>query len=480
MKKIDFLSEFPRVYIFQEEENKTNFGGVLFLIYGLIMLFISLSYILDFYLNDKFVVEYVSIINQTDDSGIRALDANPYYNPIMEFKLSVVGIYSDNFKIILNNNFDEVKNLTLDYGHYGYELSYSINSSVTGFRAYLSYFCGNDSSCIINKEKDSINEKTTFLFNFQTSFPRIAHQNSLKPILDDYGDKIDYGFGLFVDFKNYVLRILNWKVIKYIEKKGISRIFDKLFDRKTEYITGYYDSQKLERADSWTTEINGSYYKILMGIYIENPHEVYDEYKRKRITELDVLSTISALFSPIRLVFLFIYRFYSKNFNNYKIIENILNQKYKKNKLIELKEFSEKKDSPIKDLNDNEKQEILIKSELIEKSEESEDINGIKKEQKESESMPDKNDRILPKYSFGQFFLNNLYCKNCKICNKYKEQQEIINLCNTINMNYLSIDSLLYNQMMLENLFKDYKWNNSLLNNIKNNDLILKLKTLIE
>ena len=86
----------------------------------------------------------------------------------------------------------------------------------------------------------------------------------------------------------------------------------------------------------------------------------------------------------------------------------------------------------------------------------------------------------MPKYFFGQFFLNNIYCKNCKICSKYKEQQEIINLCNTINMNYLSIDSLLYNQMMLENLFKDYKWNNSLLNNIKNNDLILKLKTLIE
>ena len=109
--------------------------------------------------------------------------------------------------------------MTLDYGYYGYELSYPINSSVTGFKAYLSYFCGNDSSCIINKEKDSINENTIFLFNFQTRFPRIAHQNSLKPILDDYGDKIDYGFGLFVDFKNYVLRILNWKVIKYIEKK---------------------------------------------------------------------------------------------------------------------------------------------------------------------------------------------------------------------------------------------------------------------
>ena len=47
-------------------------------------------------------------------------------------------------------------------------------------------------------------------------------------------------------------------------------------------------------------------------------------------------------------------------------------------------------------------------------------------------------------------------------------------------MKYLSIDSILYNQIMIENLIKDYNWNNSLLNNINNNELILKLKTLIE
>ena len=46
--------------------------------------------------------------------------------------------------------------------------------------------------------------------------------------------------------------------------------------------------------------------------------------RRKEITILDVLSTISALFAPIKLVFSFIYGFYSKNFNNYKMIENIL------------------------------------------------------------------------------------------------------------------------------------------------------------
>ena len=84
----------------------------------------------------------------------------------------------------------------------------------------------------------------------------------------------------------------------------------------------------------------------MLCIEIKNKPQESVEYKRRRITELDALSTISALFTPIRLVFLFIYRFYSNNFNNYKMIENILNQKYKNNKTIELKDLSEKKILP--------------------------------------------------------------------------------------------------------------------------------------
>jgi hypothetical protein len=97
----------------------------------------------------------------------------------------------------------------------------------------------------------------------------------------------------------------------------------------------------------------------------------------------------------------------------------------------------------------------------------------------------DKKGIILPKYSFVQFLLNNAYCQCCKrrIClrefNKY-HQQDIIEICNSINMKYLSVNSLLYNQIMIENLLKDYNWNNSSLNNVKNNELILKLQNLIE
>ena len=248
---------------------------------------------------------------------------------------------------------------------------------------------------------------------------------------------------------------------------------------KTEYFTGYYQSDEISERKSWIKEINGNYYKFLRGIRIINNHDEYDLYKRRRITELDVLSTISALFTPIRLVFLFIYGFYSKNFNNYKMIENILNQKYKNKKLIELKDNSDKKDSSIKDLNDNEKQEILIKTDLIEKNDDIEESKE-KEDDDDYEFKLNKKERILPKYSFMQFFLNNIYCKSWKGCAKYEKQQEIIEICNTINMKYLSLDSILYNQIIFENLLCDYHWNNFLLNNVKNNEFILKLKTLIE
>ena len=272
-----------------------------------------------------------------------------------------------------------------------------------------------------------------------------------------------------------------WKVIKYVEKKGLSKLFDKILGLKSEYFTGDYKSEESRIENKMSIEkYNGSYYKLLIYIEIRNEHQEYDEYRRKEITILDVLSTISALFSPIKLVFLFIYGFYSTNFNNYKIIESILKRKYNiTNQKKELKNFLDLKDSSINDPNDNEKQEILIKTDLIEKNDDIEESKE-KEDDDDSEFRLNKKERILPKYSFMQFFLNNIYCKSWKKCAKYEKQQEILEICNDINKKYLSIDSILYNQIMIENLFRDHIWNNLSLNNIKNNEFILKLQNLIE
>ena len=74
--------------------------------------------------------------------------------------------------------------------------------------------------------------------------------------------------------------------------------------------------------------------------------------------------------------------------------------------------------------------------------------------------------------SFFHYFLNNIYCG---ICRK-NQKQELINMCNKIVLKYTSIDNILLNQIKLENLLKDYKWNEHSLNNIKNNELIIQLK----
>ena len=72
---------------------------------------------------------------------------------------------------------------------------------------------------------------------------------------------------------------------------------------------------------------------------------------------------------------------------------------------------------------------------------------------------------------FMDFILNNF---NCKCCKK-RNQAEIIDICNEILSKYISVDIILYNQIMMENILNDYKWNDPKLSSLKSNDLILKL-----
>ena len=375
MRKIDFLSEFPRVFIFQQEIFKTNFGGVLFLIYIIIMLIISSSYILDFVINDKFEVEYLSINNQTKLEEMKTIDDSYDYNPIMEFIVSVpLDTYYGRLRLFFidENNVTHVENLSekyiypslKDYNLSDESIGLKFKSRVTGFKAELLYICQDKNYCEDNEKEDSI-ENEIIVMGFDPLFPKIDHQNPTKPILDE--DKYSQYQIFYTEYPYHERSDFNWRVIQYKEKKGLSRIFDKLLDLKSDYFTGYLMLKEEDGASQNIFEIDGIFYRPLITVYIDNPHDIYDEYKRKRRTELDVLSTISALFTPIRLVFLIIYRFYAKKFNNYKIIENILSQKPRPKKLIELKNISEIKDSSIEDLNDNEKQEILIKSEIEEK-----------------------------------------------------------------------------------------------------------------
>ena len=55
-----------------------------------------------------------------------------------------------------------------------------------------------------------------------------------------------------------------------------------------------------------------------------NNHNHYTEYIRSKKSILDVLANIGALFSTLFSVFTFIFSFYSINFDNYKLVKEVL------------------------------------------------------------------------------------------------------------------------------------------------------------
>ena len=47
MKKLDFISGAPKTFIFQQDSNKTNLGGLLTILFIIAMLIIIYSYIIN-------------------------------------------------------------------------------------------------------------------------------------------------------------------------------------------------------------------------------------------------------------------------------------------------------------------------------------------------------------------------------------------------------------------------------------------------
>ena len=106
-----------------------------------------------------------------------------------------------------------------------------------------------------------------------------------------------------------------------------------------------------------------------------------------------------------------------------------------------------------------------------EEEEENEINNNLNNIEKEEKNTGKNENKILPKFSFFDFYFNNIYCKCCK----RRERQDMLNICNKIIANYVSIDSVTNNTIKLENLIKGYKWNDPGKNNLDSNELISEI-----
>ena len=216
------------------------------------------------------------------------------------------------------------------------------------------------------------------------------------------------------------------------------------------------------------------YYKVLGQIRFVIDYNHYEEYKRTAKSFWDTVANICSLSLSVYNGFSFVFaKIYSNNFDNYKILEKILfnsrskdDLKIKKTKIkeIELNNEFNKRDFLID--NKPEEQNIIIKNEKID-----EFVDTSNEDNKESNNI----NETLPKLRFFDFIFNNVYNSKCCKMNR----QEIINKYNEIILNYYSVEKILYNQLMLEILLKDYKWNDPELNKLDNNKLIIQLKNLV-
>ena len=486
MHKFDFLSGAPKTLIFQKDSNKTNMGGILTLIYLILALLIIITYIYEFFTSNKYTITYTyDYQTHEEEEFIKKRYYNESLNPKLNFSFKILNnnnkeINASNFGLIYLNNFE-------NYSSY-YEFNENIQSSIYGFRFFIYYKCQNviEGNCIIRPE-DKLKNNMYYLIVNYSGF-KLNHQNEESPITREYTTN-KYIFSIKEKLSIYYLR---WKTIIYSEEKSFTGIFGKKNDAK---FGGEFLDPIIVTSDEddiyAVSEYKKRGKKILSYIFInfnENQN-YYDRYSRKGKNIFDSIASICSLCATIYDIFIFIFcGFYSNNFDNYKIIEKILlKAKNKKDNIIEYKINNRITDNYDINLNKENEKESARSSEINKDNTDKIKLSSFKNKNdilidnttvknkiiiKEKENGAiNKNKRILPKLHFWDYFFNNIYTKKC--C--FSKNQEIISTCNEIISKYYSIDCIVYNQLILENLFKDYKWNDEKLNNFLNNKLIKDL-----
>ena len=469
MHGLDFLSGAPKTLIFEKGSNKTNFGGVLTIIYLIIVLIIIITYMVDYAVNPKYSVVYTYDHQFTPDK--KSLDDrynNKDLNPKVTFNWKMAeGINENHFLIVYYNPTTNES--------YPLKFSETRTENLYDLIFYVVYICNttkNNSEGICELNDDEIKKNydmNIYDITFNYSGSKIDHQDSESPLKEEY---IQTDFSFSIDEK-ISLNMLRWKTIKYNEERGIAGLFDDWFGITNEYYGGLFIDPlvyKIENPESFKKMIPGGKIIGMSAVFKEDPNNYMDLYSRTKKGVFDPISSICSLALTVFNVFTFVYcGYYSDNFDNYKIVEKVLSKN--KKRPIKMKDVSDN----IEISDDSDKKDALLNSNS-DNNEENKIDNDKEKDQNSNNDINEKEEeRILPRLHFYDFLFNNFYSK--KYCPSMKH--DLLVTCNEIVSRYNSVDYILYNQIKLENLLKDYKWNNPKLNDVQNNELMKDLNLLI-
>ena len=305
------------------------------------MISISLAYIINYAINDKYTYEQKKINNATNNeipissyhetSPMNKLNDYEELNPLVDFIMGITKgyrIYDKTSKKYLEEYYFVDSVLSF----------YKITKRVSELEIEYRFICGNDSNCSSANESSGV-----FFWLLYTGF-KLDHQADIPFQIDkDEPNLFPEPFEFGRNQKGVSLEF-DWEVIKYKDQKSI---FDSLTNNQKETIYGYL---KPETKTTYTVMTpkndyikyyydknwNKVYYMNFLTVKVNNRHFEYLLFERKKVEFLDILANIGALFSTIKFFFCLVFNFYSKNFDNYKILGKTLNSKKDPFKKIQL------------------------------------------------------------------------------------------------------------------------------------------------
>ena len=470
MYKFDFLSSAPRNFIFQKYSNKTNFGGLLSVLYLILFLIISLYYLISYYNEDNYSIQYIFqeklLTGEENDRRLQSKKYNP--NFLTKFYLDINAENEVKKRFYIIDNFLKYKKNKINQSEYKIRNISEVNLLIV-------YDCLDENETECNNIKLNDDSNNQIYFNMIYNGFKIDHQNKTAPLYRKSNSASSMLY-LSIETKHPQVVRYTWNNIKYREEKGLSSLFNNkdendyigLTIKSTDnsYITSTKGDGNIIINGFDLYEFDFYSYKLLGQIQFSIDFNQYDEYKRKSKSFWDTIANICSLNMVLLNGFsLIITNFYSNDFNNYKIMEKILSNSknsIEKNEHIKINNNESIKDNLID--NSNQENNIIVSNEGA--------INDDNNELLEDNNIIEENYN-LPELNLCDFIFKNIHDNKC--CCKIN-RQNIIHKCNEIISKYYSIEYILYYQIKIENLLKDYRWNDPRLNIFESNELISQLK----
>ena len=398
----DIVSLPPHIYISKKTKNPTIFGFILSLITYISIIFVTINNFLQLYNKEikSLIYSNSQELNNRTLNNSEFIFGLSYYGS-EEFKSNI----SFNISLIDVENKNETELKYVNRGNY-----YQINDTVSlNGSAYckIQFYCLNN-NCSVFK-----NEQNYIIFHISYITYSLNHSNFDNHLTKIYSEKSYYFFPEMQ--KNVIAYLSN---INYVTKGGIN--WNKK-EKKTIISEDLYE------------KIFSSNENIVLGNFIFQIDLNNITYERIYPSIKDILSNIGGFISIMKTITFFIFIIYSEINSNIIVVENLLKKENSKinNKIILSYKMNDIKNiEPIFNNSNFELNET--KGNLIDK-----DINKNNDEEYNE---------------FKNLFKINFCEKICK-CFTSKNKKKLMYFCKEFVSQYLSVESIILNQMYFEECF---------------------------